>query len=118
MRRGPDAPSRQELARRQRPRIISESAWSAAFFLHEDRVPHIGVTLQDGTYLFGRLFRFNPQIEETSDRSVVLASPISTRRATDDDLVSLDADTLVVSADQVQYMTVTYLPEALSALAR
>jgi len=50
-----DSAARQEIARRQRPRIVAESAWSAAFLLYPDRVPHLGVILLDGTYLFGRL---------------------------------------------------------------
>ena len=111
----PELPSRQEMARRRRPSIASESAWSAAYFLYPERVPHLGVTLGDGTYLFGRLLTCNPQVEETAERSFVLAAPI-TIRVPDGAPQPLDADTVVISADQIRYVAVSYLPDVLPVI--
>ncbi len=108
-----ESPARQEIARRQRPRITSESAWSAAFLLYPERVPHLGVTLLDGTYLFGRLLSSNPQVDETADRSLILAAPVSIRCEVDEDPRPLDADTVVISAEQIRYIAVTYLHDVL-----
>lgn len=109
----PGSPLRQEIGRRQRPRIVAESGWSAAFLAHPDRVPCVGVTLQDDTYLFGGLFSWNPEIEETADRSLILAGPVVVRPPGDSETQPLDADAVVVSAEQIRFVTVSYLPDPL-----
>jgi hypothetical protein len=114
--RSTESPLRQEIDRRQRPRIVAESGWSAAFLAHPDRVPCLGVTLQDDTYLFGRLFSWNPEIEETADRSLVLAGPVVIRSPGASATEALDADTVVISADQIRLVTVSYLPDVLAAI--
>lgn len=113
LRSDPDSPWRQEIVRRQRPRITAESAWSTAFLAYPERVPCVGVTLHDDTYLFGRLLSWNPEIEETSDRSLVLASPVVIRCPGGTETQPLDADTVVISADQIRLVTVSYLPDVL-----
>lgn len=104
-----ESPAREEIARRQRPRIVGESAWSAAFFLHPERSTHLGVTLQDGSYVFGRLLTHNPEVEETGNRSLVLMAPIA-MRCEGGETEALDADTVVISAEQIRFLTVSYLP--------
>ena len=111
-----ESPLRQEIGRRQRPRIVAESGWSTAFLAHPDRVPCLGVTLQDDTYLFGRLFSWNPEIEETADRALVLAGPIVIRSPGGMATQALDADAVVISADQIRLVTVSYLPDVLAAI--
>lgn len=96
--------------------IIAESAWSSAFLAYPDRVPCLGVTLQDDTYLFGRLLSWNPEIEETADRSLVLAGPVVIRPPGGSGTAPLDADTVVVSATQIRLVTVSYLPDVLGPL--
>lgn len=106
----PESPSRQEIARRQRPRIVGESGWSAAFFLYPERSTHLGVTLQDGSYLYGRLLTHNPEVEETGNRSLILAAPIQ-MRCEGSEAEPLDADSVVISAEQIRFLTVSYLPK-------
>lgn len=100
------------IARRRRSSIAPESGWGTAFFRYPDRVVHLGLRLRDGTYLYGRLLNFNPQIEETGDRSLQLVGPIEVRTPAAKEIAALDADAVIVAASEIKTITVHYLPEA------
>ena len=103
---------RSAIARRQRAAIAPESGWGTAFYRYPDRCVHVGLRLVDGTYLYGRLLEFNPQIEENEDRSLQLMGPIEIRPPSAEDLTMLDADVMVVSASEIKTISVHYLPDA------
>jgi len=54
---------------------------------------------------------FNPQIEESDDRSLQLAGPVEIRTPTADRVELLDADALVIAASEIKTISVHYLPE-------
>jgi len=107
----PAPPLRSAIARRRRSSISPESGWGSAFFRYPDRIVHLGLRLRDGTYLYGRLLEFNPQIEESDDRSLQLAGPVEIRTPTADRVELLDADAVVIAASEVKTISVHYLPE-------
>jgi len=98
------------IARRRRASIAPESGWGSAFHRYPERHVHLGLRLVDGTYLYGRLLTFNPQMEEDNDRSLQLVAPIEIRTPSADDVVAMDADVLVVSASEIKTVAVHYLP--------
>ena len=99
-----------KIARRRRTRIAQESGWGTAFLRHPERTVYLTLRLVDGTLLYGPLREFNSQIEESDDRSLQLAGPIEMRTPSGNELTSVDADTVIVSADQIKTIFVHYLP--------
>ena len=88
----------------------TESAWWGV--LHREH-PHLyrRVTcyLQDGTRVRGWLKTFNPAVDETEDREMILAAPI---RVTSSNGAHRRIDTgyITVSARQIQFLHVDYYP--------
>ena len=99
------------IERRQRSPIAPESGWGRAFFRYPELQVHLGLRLMDGTYLYGRLLTFSPQIEENDDRSLQLAGPVKIRTPSAEAPESMDADVVVVSARAIKTMSVHYLPD-------
>ena len=97
-----------EVSRRRRKRIAQESGWGVAFHRFRDHQVHLGIHLVDGGYLYGRLVDFNPQSEETDDRSLQLVRPVKMRTspASADELV--DGDVVIVGARQIKLISVCY----------
>ena len=107
--------------KRHKPPIRPESSWGAAFRPDpsewesehkesETRV-HVGIRTSDGSYLYGPQLSFNPQLEENKQRDLSIGSPVFIRTASSDEVEIMDADVLVVSADQIKTISVHYLPE-------
>lgn len=99
------------IERRQRNPIAAESGWGRAFFRHPERQVHLGLRQVDGTYLYGRLLTFSPQIEENDDRSLQLVGPVEIRTPSAKNPEPMDADVVVVSANAIKTMSVHYLPD-------
>lgn len=102
---------RTAIERRQRSPIAPESGWGTAFFRYPELQVHLGLRLMDGTYLYGRLLTFSPQIEENDDRSLQLAGPVEIRTPSAEAPESMEADVVVVSARAIKTMSVHYLPD-------
>jgi len=95
-------------------RIFFESAWGRAFSGHDrDHRVHLGLLLKDGTYLYGPLASFNPQLEETDERELVLNRPILIRVPTEEEPEEYEADALVVSAGEIKTVSVHRIPTSL-----
>ena len=99
-----------KIAQRRRTRIAQESGWGTAFLRHPDRRVHLTLRLTDGTLLYGPLREFNSQIEETDDRSLQIAAPVEMRTPSGDKLTDVDADAVIVAANQIKTIFVHYLP--------
>ena len=102
---------RTSIERRQRGQIARESGWGSAFFRYPDHQVHLGLRLMDGTYLYGRLLTFSPQIEENDDRSLQLAGPVEIRTPSAEAPQPMEAGVVVVSARAIKTMSVHYLPD-------
>jgi hypothetical protein len=93
--------------------ITFTSAWWDLFEQYPDSTVYVGCELNDGSYLGGELFTYNSDEEETADRELALSAPITYRAAETDEPVELeDVGAVSVSAGQIKFMTVSYLPVA------
>lgn len=93
--------------------ITFTSAWWDLFEQYPDSTVYVGCELNDGSYLGGELFTYNSDEEETADRELALSAPITYRAADTDEPVELeDVGAVSVSAGQIKFMTVSYLPVA------
>lgn len=108
------APLRQWSEKEPGNRIFFESAWGRAFSGHDrDHRVYLGLLLKDGTYLYGPLASFNPQLEENDERDLVLNRPIVIRVPTREEPEEYDADALVVSAGEIKTVSVHRIPTSL-----
>jgi len=89
--------------------IRHESGWAASFRRLPQADVYVGIELLDGTYFYGALDSYSPQVDESSDRSIVLCEPIDIRRG-GGGLERSDVKTAVISAAQIRYVTTYYLP--------
>ena len=98
--------------RRAGGRHAYESAWSRVFEHAKKHQIYVGCELTDGTYVGGTLWTYNATVEETPDREIVLAAPISFRPNDDSAPVALeDVAIITLSASRINFTTVTYLKE-------
>ena len=88
------------------------SAWWVAFSTHRlgNVEVHVGCTLDDGSYVTGRLHSYSKQGTDTPDRDLVLRAPISVRAAGSEQAQEIQrAALMAVSARNIVTMTVTYV---------
>ncbi len=90
--------------------ITFTSAWWDLFEQYPDSTVYVGCELNDGSYLGGELFTYNSDEDETGDRELALSSPITYRAAGDDPVELEDVGAVSVSARQIKFLTVSYLP--------
>lgn len=94
--------------------IVYKSAWDQLMHLRldEDYTGNIDVwvscELLDGTWLSGKLFSLNPDINETEDRELILKAPIQ-RRGLTDEVTDLDVGAVSVSARSTKYVGWSYV---------
>ncbi len=94
--------------------IILKSAWGHAFQDHDqDHCVYLGLRLKDGTYLYGPLAAFNPQLEENDERGLVLSRPVMIRTPSNEKLEKYDADAVIVSAAEIKTLSVHRIPTTL-----
>jgi len=90
------------------------SAWWRAFTsraVQWDKVSaYVGVELTDGAWLAGYVNTFSPNSDETGDRDIVILPPIQYRSAGADQPEQIEANQVIVSARQIKFMTVAYIP--------
>jgi Family of unknown function (DUF6338) len=91
--------------------ITFTSAWWDLFERYRDAKVYVGCELEDGSYLGGDLLTYNSDEDETENRELALAAPITFRASEADDEVELDdVGAVSVSARQIKFLTVSYLP--------
>lgn len=88
--------------------VSARSAWWEAFSGYPEYRAWVQVELLDGTHLAGYVDSFSPDSDETADRELTLAGPIESRTSGRDDVQELDVNYAIVSARQIQYLTVTF----------
>ncbi|MBA0127287.1 hypothetical protein H0B56_17185 [Haloechinothrix sp. YIM 98757] len=99
------------LARRRPVHPSGGSAWWLLFeTFGRDRDRHVGVMLDDGSYLHGTLSSFNQSEADTADRDLVLMTPITYRPSGAAETTELDCGAACVSARHIVAMTVAYVP--------
>jgi len=98
-------------------KISFDSSWWELFHQNTGARIYVGCELQDDTYIAGFLWRYSTEPEETVDREIVLAAPVSHRSPGSTDASTLDnVAAVTIRASQMKYLTVTYMaPESLSA---
>ena len=92
--------------------ISDESRWWEMFRTEvaADEQVWAQCTLEDGTYLAGLVGSFSDGTTENADRDLVLVGPIDYRGPADDDVTVLRSGAVIVSARQLRYIIVCYLP--------
>lgn len=91
--------------------IAAQSGWGSAFYRHRDRLVHLDIRMKDGTWVAGKLLEFNPQIDETGDRSLQLAGQIKMRTPSSKAPDDYDVAVLIVAASEIKTIGVSYLPK-------
>jgi Family of unknown function (DUF6338) len=90
-------------------RITFNSAWWELFHLNPQSRIYVSCELQDGSYIAGYLLRYSTETDETPDRDLALAEPISYRPVGRQEATVLDkVGAIVISASQIKFLTVTY----------
>jgi hypothetical protein len=93
--------------------IETVSAWYTVMHMYDDEDPGpilVGVQMDDGNYIQGRVYTFNPAFEEKEDREILLSAPLSIR-SKDGITTPLDAQFSVVSARHIVRLDVKHFPE-------
>jgi hypothetical protein len=88
------------------------SSWWIAFSNRDSRKVeiHVGCTLDDGSYVSGRLYSFSQVADDNADRDLLLRDPISVRPARGSRATVVDrAGLMAISARHILTMTVTYV---------
>lgn len=92
------------------PHASMISAWWALFETWRDgRDRHVGVLLDDGSYVQGRLVSFSTLGEDSPDRDLVLMTPILYQAAGSDRQVEWGCSAACISARNIRMLTVSYL---------
>jgi hypothetical protein len=94
------------------PGPSTQSGWWIAFRpgLDAGHEVHVGCTMDDGSYVSGRLRSYSQVAEDTADRDLVLRAPIKVRPRGAADAQELQNVTLMtISARHIVTMAVTYV---------
>jgi hypothetical protein len=93
------------------PRVILDtSAWYETFDAGANSYTHAGLELKDGGgYVSGRVTWFSTELAETGDRAIVLGPPLRLR--TDDGVVDLQVQRVIVASRDIQRVDVTYISD-------
>ncbi|GAA5153058.1 DUF6338 family protein [Amycolatopsis dongchuanensis] len=87
------------------------SAWWLLFEQYrQGRHRHVGVMLDDGSYLQGQLISYNDSADDSPDRDLVLMAPITYRHPKTTETTELDCGAACVSARHIVAMTIAYVP--------
>ena len=88
-------------------------AWWELFVAVPDKRCYVACVLDDGTYLAGPLYSFNPTTNENGDRDLTLSDPVMYRAGGSKHLRRLGGaagvGAMCVSAGRIQYFTVSFL---------
>src|SRR6266566_2966950 len=99
------------------PHNSAVSAWWMLFErFAEGREVHVACTLDDGSYVQGRLQSFNTSAEDTLDRELVLGAPIMYRPSGGQEEKEYLASGVSIAAQRIVTLFVTYVEQVTSAL--
>ena len=82
----------------------------------EGREVHVGCTLDDGTYVRGRLRSFNNSADDAPDRELILGAPIAYRSSEEDEEQEYPVSAVCVAARHVVTLFVFYGEQVTSSL--
>ena len=94
------------------PDPSSMSAWWIAFSGRDPSKEeiHVGCTMDNGSFISGRLYSYSQLGEDSADRDLVLRAPLSVRAAGSQEAQPIERAALItVSARNIVSMTVTYV---------
>ena len=101
--------------------IVYKSAWDQLMHLRLDDGytgnidVWISCELTDGTWLSGKLYSLNPDINETGDRELILTAPIERRGVETDDVTELNVGAISISARDTKYVGWSYIQTGVDA---
>jgi hypothetical protein len=103
------------------PDPSTQSGWWIAFRpgLEAGHEVHVGCTLDDGSYVSGRLRSYSQVAEDTADRDLVLRAPITVRpRGATQAREVPNVTWMTISARHIVTMAVTYVSRVPSSQPR
>jgi hypothetical protein len=90
------------------PHPSSVSGWWMLFeHYHRDRPKHVGLMLDDGSFVAGTQLSFNNDASDTPDRDIILVPPITYRAAGEDEARPYPTSMVCVSARRIVAMFVS-----------
>jgi hypothetical protein len=98
------------------PIIVDISAWYHVFEENPpspdegDSYPYVACTLEDGSYVAGRLSWYSTEVEETADRDLAVTDPLTILDPDGND-VGPSNSIVVISARQIRWFSVTWVFE-------
>ncbi len=96
------------LTARFAPTIVDVSGWYQIFEEASDgHLVYVGCDMHDGAYLAGYLDWYSTEVEETADRDLALAAPITLKRGDGEEVLSVER--VLVSARDIVRMFVAYV---------
>ena len=95
------------------PTIVDSSAWYQVFESVPDKRTYVGCDMRDGSYVGGFLDWYSTELEETADRDLVIAEPITYRPPDGgDDREILGFSRLVISARDIVRLYVGFVDDS------
>lgn len=111
------------LAARVLPELPGENtawnAWNLAFWKDpraQTNEIYVGCELTDGSYIAGYLRRHSTEPDETENRDLTLEAPIT--YIVDGEQAELPVNNTIVSAKQIKFITVSYVPSPWAGAVR
>jgi Family of unknown function (DUF6338) len=99
------------------PHDSSASAWWILFEKWQmDRQVHVGCILDDGSFVEGTLGSFSRESDDSAERDLILAEPISYRPPGDTDASPYGSGAACVSAARIVVMFVSYSEKPVTSL--
>lgn len=83
------------------PELRDSSAWNEVFVADEGHYVYLGIDLSDGSYLRGRLVWFSTNLDETTDRELVLGQPLTIRLSNEENEHRIGSDRVIVAARKI-----------------
>jgi hypothetical protein len=94
------------------PTLVDSSAWYQVFEAVPDKRTYVGCDMRDGSYVGGFLDWYSTELEETADRDLVIAEPITYRPPENgDDREIQGFSRLVISARDIVRLYVSFVDD-------
>lgn len=95
------------------PTLVDSSAWYQVFEAVPDKRTYVGCDMRDGSYVGGFLDWYSTELEETADRDLVIAEPITYRAAGNGNDREIEGfSRLVISARDIVRLYVSFIDDS------
>ena len=100
------------------PHYTTVSAWAILFVRWRPKAPgsqvRVGIRLEDGSFVSGRLSSYNTAADDTADRDLILRAPIDYQPPDSPDTERLDIAAVTISARRILWLGTNYYTDPTS----